>query len=157
VIKLDQSLFTGLGFGATSGIITTLGLIVGLETLTNSIPTALAGIYIIAFADGLSDALGIHLSQESNKKIKSNEVWASTIYTLIFKILIALSFTIPLVLYPSIMGVIICILWGYLLLGLLSLIIAKRKEEKPYGIILEHWVIMTFILIVTYLIGTYVR
>jgi VIT1/CCC1 family predicted Fe2+/Mn2+ transporter len=84
-------------------------------------------------------------------------VWASTIYTLIFKILIALSFTIPLVLYPSIMGVIICILWGYLLLGLLSLIIAKRKEEKPYGIILEHWVIMTFILIVTYLIGTYVR
>lgn len=157
MIKLDQSLFTGLGFGATSGIITTLGLIVGLETLTNSIPTALAGIYIIAFADGLSDALGIHLSQESNKKIANNEVWASTIYTLIFKILIALSFTIPLVLFPSIMGVIICILWGYLLLGLLSLIIAKRKNEKPLGIILEHWTIMTFILIVTYLIGTYVR
>lgn len=157
MIKLDQALFTGLGFGATSGIITTLGLIVGLETLTNSISTALAGIYIIAFADGLSDALGIHLSQESNKKIESNEVWASTFYTLLFKILIALSFTIPLVLYPSFTGIIICIIWGYLLLGVLSFIIAKRKNESPYGIIFEHWAIMTFILIVTYLIGIYVR
>ncbi len=157
MIKLDQALFTGLGFGATSGIITTLGLIVGLETLTNSITTALAGIYIIAFADGLSDALGIHLSQESNKRIESNEVWASTIYTLLFKILIALSFTIPLVLYPSITGVILCVIWGYLLLGILSFIIAKRKNESPIGIIFEHWVIMTFILIITYLIGIYVR
>lgn len=157
MIKLDQPFYTGLGFGATSGIITTLGLIVGLETLTNSISTAIAGIYIIAFCDGLSDALGIHLSQESNKKVTGNDVWASTIYTLLFKILIALSFTIPLIIYPSITGVMICIVWGYLLLGLLSLIIAKRKEEKPYSIILEHWTIMTFILIVTYLIGIYVR
>lgn len=157
MIKLDQALFTGLGFGATSGIITTLGLIVGLETLTNSISTALAGIYIIAFADGLSDALGIHLSQESNKKIDHKEVWASTFYTLLFKILIALSFTVPLLLYPSITGVIICIVWGYLLLGVLSFVIAKRKNESSIGIVLEHWIIMTFILVVTYLIGIYVR
>ena len=88
VIKLDQALFTVLNFGATPGVITTLGLIVGLETLTNSISTALTGIYIITFCDGLSDALGIHLSQESNKKIKDKEVWASTIYTLIFKIIL---------------------------------------------------------------------
>lgn len=157
MIKLNQSFFTGLGFGATSGIITTLGLIVGLETLTNSIPTTLAGIYIIAFSDGLSDSLGIHLSQETNKKIKHNEVWASTFYTLFFKMLIALSFTIPLLLYPSFTGMVICIIWGYLLLGVLSYIIAKRKNEKPYWIMLEHWVIMSFILIVTYSIGIYVR
>jgi vacuolar iron transporter family protein len=157
VIKLDQPFFTGLGFGATSGIIATLALIVGLGTLTDSISTALAGIYIVAFSDGLSDALGIHLSQESNHKLKDKEVWAATLYTLLFKIVIAFSFTIPLILFPSITGIILCAIWGYFLLGILSYIVAKRKKEKSIPIIIEHWSIMSFILIITYLIGLYVK
>jgi vacuolar iron transporter family protein len=157
VLKFDQSLFTGLGFGATSGIMATLGLIVGMETLTGSLTTTLAAIYIITFSDGLADSLGIHLSQETNKKITDKEVWKSTLYTLFFKVFIALSFTIPLILNPSSVGVILCIVWGYFLLGALSYIIAKRKEKNSIPIVLEHWGIMTFVLIVTYFISMYVR
>ena len=157
MIKLDQSFFTGLGFGATSGIIATLALIVGLGTLTNSITTALAGIYIVAFSDGLADSLGVHLSQESNHRLKDKEVWAATLYTLLFKIIIAFSFTIPLILFPSLTGIIMCAVWGYFLLGVLSYIVAKRKNEKAIPIIIEHWGIMSFILVITYLIGLYVK
>jgi vacuolar iron transporter family protein len=157
VIKLDQPLFTGLGFGATSGIMATLGLIVGMETLTGSLTTTLAAIYIITFSDGLADSLGIHLSQETNKKLTDKEVWKSTLYTFFFKVFIALSFTIPLIINPSSIGIILCVLWGYFLLGVLSYIVARRKEKNPIPIVVEHWGIMTFVLIVTYLISVYVR
>ena len=57
---------TGLFFGATSGVITTIGLIVGLNSGTQSITAVLGGILVIAVADAMSDALGIHLAEEAN-------------------------------------------------------------------------------------------
>jgi vacuolar iron transporter family protein len=54
----------GLSFGLTSGVITTLGLIVGLHAGTHSRAAVLGGIFTIAIADSLFDALGIHLAEE---------------------------------------------------------------------------------------------
>jgi len=54
-----------MSFGLTSGIITTLGLIVGLHSGTHSKLAVIGGILTIAMADALSDALGIHVSEES--------------------------------------------------------------------------------------------
>ena len=73
------SIRKGLGFGLTSGIITTLGLIVGLNSGTNSKVVVLGGILVIAIADSLSDALGIHISEESgSKSITKKALWEST-------------------------------------------------------------------------------
>ena len=54
-----------MSFGLTSGIITTLGLIVGLHSGTHSKLAVIGGILTIAMADAFSDALGIHVSEES--------------------------------------------------------------------------------------------
>ena len=62
---MKPSYRTGLSFGLTSGIITTLGLIVGLNGSTHSKFAVIGGILTIAIADAFSDALGIHVSQES--------------------------------------------------------------------------------------------
>ncbi len=43
----------GFGFGLTSGIITTLGLIVGLHSSTHSKLAVIGGVIIIAIADAL--------------------------------------------------------------------------------------------------------
>ena len=51
-------------FGLTSGVITTLGLMVGLHAGTHSMPAVL-GDSTIALADAMSDALGIHVAEES--------------------------------------------------------------------------------------------
>ena len=47
---------TGIFFGATSGVITTLGLIVGLNAGTNSMVAVLGGILVVAVADTASAA-----------------------------------------------------------------------------------------------------
>ena len=76
------SIRKGVGFGLTSGIITTLGLIVGLNAGTHSKIVVIAGILTIAIADAFSDSMGIHISEESGHKNKSSkEIWESTIST----------------------------------------------------------------------------
>ena len=82
---------TGLFFGATSGVITTIGLIVGLNSGTRSITAVLGGILVIAVADAMSDALGIHLAEESDPATSHDHVWAATITTFVTKFVFSIS------------------------------------------------------------------
>jgi VIT1/CCC1 family predicted Fe2+/Mn2+ transporter len=77
---MKRSSKVGFNFGLTSGIITTLGLMVGLNSSTHSKLVVIGGILTIAMADALSDAMGIHISQESENKHTVKEVWESTFY-----------------------------------------------------------------------------
>ena len=64
-IIMKHSIKVGFSFGLTSGIITTLGLMIGLNSSTNSSIVVIGGILTIAIADSLSDAIGIHIAEES--------------------------------------------------------------------------------------------
>jgi len=63
---MKDSLRTGISFGLTSAVITTLGLMVGLHSGTGSRLVVLGGILTIAIADAFSDALGIHISEKGS-------------------------------------------------------------------------------------------
>src|SRR3990172_12366146 len=90
---------TGFSFGLTSGIITTLGLIVGLNSGTHSKIVVLGGILTIAIADAFSDALGIHVSEEAENIHSHRDIWGATIITFLAKFLLALTFTVPVILF----------------------------------------------------------
>jgi len=147
----------GFSFGLTSGIITTLGLIVGLYSITKSKWTIIGGIFVIAIADAFSDAMGIHVSEESNKKNSEKEIWEATISTLVSKFFFALSFVVPIFLFSLGVAVIINIIWGVVLMVLLSFCISKSNQESPIRAILEHLSIAVFVIIVTYYVGKGVR
>ena len=84
---MNHPIKKGFSFGLTSGIITTLGLIVGLHSGTHSKLVIIGGVLVIAVADALSDALGIHISEESENKHSPREVWESTISTFLSKLI----------------------------------------------------------------------
>ena len=64
------------------------------------IPTWLVGgIITIAVADSFSDALGIHLSQESDKKNSQKDIWTSTFVAFLTKLVFALTFLIPIFIF----------------------------------------------------------
>ena len=82
--KYFHQLITGLSFGLTSSVITSLGMIVGLYSATASRLAVIAGIIIMAIADGMSDAAGVHISEESElekgqAKHTHKEIWAATV------------------------------------------------------------------------------
>jgi vacuolar iron transporter family protein len=152
------SIRKGLGFGLTSGIITTLGMIVGLGTLTNSKMAVLGGVLMIAIADSLSDALGFHISEESGHKNTSHkEIWESTLATFFFKFIFAISFILPLIFLNLRGAIVVSIIWGFLLIILFSWYIAKIKENSPLTAISEHLIIGAFVLLSTKWIGSLIR
>ena len=150
---MKLSIRKGFSFGLTSGIITTLGLMVGLHSSTHSNLFIIGGILIIAIADAMSDALGIHVSEESENKHSSKEIWESTISTFLSKFVFALTFIIPFLFLQLTTAVIICIVWGLSLISIFSYYIAKKQNIKPYKVILEHLIIAIIVIIVTHYIG----
>ncbi len=154
---MNHPIKKGLGFGLASGIITTLGLIVGLNSGTHSKSVILGGIFIIAIADALSDSLGIHISEEvGNKKISEKHIWQSTFSTFFFKLIFALSFVIPILLFSLQTAVIVSIVWGLFLLIIFSYYIAKQRKIKPFKPILEHIAIAVIVIIITNFVGKWV-
>ena len=153
---MKHSLKTGFSFGLTSGVITTLGLMVGLHSGTHSAPVVIGGILIIAIADAFSDALGIHISEESENKHTTKDIWESTIFTFLSKFVFALTFIVPLLLFQLSTAIIVSVIWGLSLLGLFSFYIAKEQKAKPWNMIIEHLAIALIVIVITHYIGDWV-
>jgi len=153
---MKHSLKIGFSFGLTSGIITTLGLIVGLHSGTHSKLVILGGILIIAIADAFSDALGIHISEESEGKHTTKEIWESTIATFLAKFVFALTFIAPILLLPLSTAIIVSVVWGLLLLGIFSFYIAKTQKARPWKVVLEHLSIALIVITITHYVGDWI-
>ena len=97
----------------------TYGLIEFWNTSENSCHRR--GILTIAIADAFSDALGVHISEESDKKNKTKEIRESTFATFIAKFLVAMTFAIPVLMFESLLtATIVSAIRGLLLLSILS-------------------------------------
>lgn len=153
---MKHSLKTGLSFGLTSGIITTLGLMVGLHSGTHSKLAVIGGILTIAIADAFSDALGIHVSEESENKHTTREIWESTLCTFAAKFVFALTFLVPVLVLPLSTALAVSVVWGLSLLALFSFFIAKEQGEKPWKPIAEHLLIAVVVIAITHLVGEWI-
>lgn len=144
----------GISFGLTSGVITTLGIIVGLNSATEGSKLAiLAAILTIAIADSLSDALGIYLSEESRLDEKKKPVWAITIFTFLGKSIFSFLFALPILLLSTDVAVIFSIILGFLLILILAFIIARRRKQKPLKYMLQDGLFTIAVLFLSYLMG----
>ena len=149
-----HSLKTGLSFGLTSGIITTLGLMVGLHSGTNSKLAVIGGILTIAIADAFSDALGIHVSEESENVHTQKEIWESTIATFLAKFLFALTFIVPVLLLELSSAILVILVWGLSVLGVLSYKMAEK--ERPWMVVGEHLLIAVVVVVLTHYVGMWI-
>lgn len=147
---------TGIFFGATSGVITTLGLIVGLNSGTRSITAVLGGILVIAVADAMSDALGIHLAEEADPDTTHEHVWSATIMTFVTKFVFSISFALPLLLLPLEPAVVVSVGWGMLVIAVLSYLLARSQNESPLAIVAEHLGIAMLVVVLSHFIGVWV-
>ena len=153
---MKHSVKTGFSFGLTSAVITTLGLMVGLQSGTNSKAVVIGGILIIAIADSLSDALGIHIAEESENKHTAKEIWESTLSTFISKLIFTLTFVVFLLLFKLPTAIILSVAWGLLLLCIFSFYIAKAQNAKPWKVVAEHLLIVSAVIVITHYIGNWI-
>jgi len=154
---MKHQLKTGISFGLTSGIITTLGLMVGLNSGSRSKLVVIGGILTIAIADAFSDALGIHVAEESENKHTHREIWESTVYTFLSKFIFALTFIVPLLIFPLSTAVIVSIIWGLSLLVLFNLYLARDQKIGKWKVVGEHLLIALVVIVITHYLGNWVH
>lgn len=149
---LHKSEIKGISFGLVSGVITTLGMMIGLDVGTSSRITVMLGVVTIAFADGLSDALGVHVSEESSTN-SERKLWKTTIAAFLSKFLFTISFIIPLMIFELSTAIITSIIYGLILITGISYLIAERQKKSKLGTISEHVFITVSVIIISYFIG----
>ena len=113
-------------------------------------------ILTIAVADSLSDALGIHMSEEAEAEHSHKTIWRTTYATAFFKFIFALLFIIPILLLSLQQAVIASIIAGLILIILLSYYLAKLNKIKPIKAIMEHIVIAILVIVITYYLGIWI-
>lgn len=146
---------TKFSFGATSAIITNLGLITGLDTLAYPKISIISGILVVALADNIADSFGIHIYQES-ECLDSREVWFSTLSNFFTRIFVSLTFIALVASLPLVLAIPCSIFWGLLLLATISYSIAKERKANPFLVILEHIIIASLVVILSHFLGRYI-
>jgi VIT1/CCC1 family predicted Fe2+/Mn2+ transporter len=152
ILEKARTWQTRFSFGSTSAIITNLALMSGLHSQANAKVSIIGGILVIALADNISDTFGIHIYQES-EKVETREVWISSTFNFISRVLVSLSFVALLLLLPLNAAIIISIAWGLLLLGTVSYMIAKNEDSNVYLSIATHILIAVMVIFMSNLIG----
>lgn len=150
---MKDSLRIGISFGLTSAVITTLGLMVGLHAGTHSKIVVLGGILTIAIADAFSDALGIHISEESENAHTAKQIWGSTVVTFMAKFIFAMTFAIPVFVFSLSTAIVVSLVWGLSILTVLSYVIARSQSERPWKIVGEHLLIAVVVISITHYVG----
>ena len=150
---MNSSHKTGIAFGLTSGVITTLGVMIGLNAATSLKLAVIGGILTIAIADAFSDALSIHISQESSEKNSHSEVWEATLSTFLAKLLVALTFLIPIIFLEFKTAIIANLAWGLILIVTFNFYLAKSRNESPLKVISEHLGIAILVITITHFTG----
>jgi VIT1/CCC1 family predicted Fe2+/Mn2+ transporter len=150
---MKRSVEKGLSFGITSGIITTLGLLVGLNSGSHSQVIVLAGILTIAIADAFSDAMGMHMSSESSGRYTPKDIWTATISTFIFKFIFAMTFAVPVLLLELNAAVVVSVIWGLVAISILSYYVSGKEHKNPWKVIAEHVIITLIVVFVSNYVG----
>lgn len=154
--RYAHSIQVGLSFGLVSGVITSLGLVVGLAAGTESRLAVIGGIVTIAIADSFSDALGIHVSEEAENVHTQQEIWMATVATFLAKFLTSGSFLAPILLLELETAVWVSVAWGLAAVGGLSWVIARREGGSPWGAVVEHVGVAVLVIVLTAGLGRWV-
>jgi VIT1/CCC1 family predicted Fe2+/Mn2+ transporter len=154
---MKETLLKGLGFGLTSGVITTLGIIVGLHAGTHSRLAVLAGMIVLAVADALSDAIGIHISEEAEGEHATKEIWEATLFAFSSKFTFTLTF-VPLIVFLELStAVLVSIAWGLFLIIVLSLYTARLQNKSVRRAVAEHLLVTVLVVLFAQHIGSWIH
>jgi VIT1/CCC1 family predicted Fe2+/Mn2+ transporter len=141
-----------ISFGSTAAIITSMGLIVGLDATTASIGSLVGSILIAGLADNLTDSLSVHIYQESERR-PEREALRTTALNFIARFALSLTFVLILVLFPRLTAVRLSVIWGFCLLSALCYSLARARRVSLWSEIWKHAVVAVVVIVISKAIG----
>lgn len=143
-------------FGITSAIITGIASVGTLFANPGGKTLIIPSLLVFAIADNIADTFGIHIYQDS-ELLKEKQVWTGTFFNYFARLLISLLFIIILLIFPTYLASIFCIIIGLSLLTGISYVIAKQRKISPLSMIIEHLTLAVVVLALSTLLGSIIR
>jgi vacuolar iron transporter family protein len=115
-----------------------VALIVGLDAATATKSTIVSGLLIVALADNLTDALSMHIYQESERRLQGQEAFGATLGNFVTRLLLALTFVLLVWLLPLGSAIVLSAAWGFLLLVALTWALARERRVSFVSEAFKH-------------------
>jgi len=141
-----------VSFGGPAAIVTSTGLIVGLHTVTPQKTAIIGTLLLVALADNLTDSLGVHIYQES-ERLAEREAFRTTVANFVTRLVLALSFVGLVLFVPNAALVYVTVAWGFTLLAGLSYLLAKARAVSPLSEICKHCAVALAVVALSKAIG----
>lgn len=153
IAKVDLRKIT---FGITSAVITGIAAIGTLFANPNGKMLVIPSLLIFAVADNIADTFGMHIYQDS-ELLKENQVWTGTFFNYCARLVVSLLFIGILLIFPTNIASLLCVVIGLFLLTLISYIIAKQRRANPLFMIGEHVGLAIAVLTLSTIAGNIIR
>ncbi len=143
----------GISFGITSGVITILGVLIGLAATGNKMFTEI-GIIVVGIADALSDAAGMYVSEESEYIHTKKQIHKTAIFTFLWKILTLIILILPLAILNLTTAVMVSLALGIFMIGCLGYLVAKGNKKLKIKIVITKYIaIAVVVAMISYAVG----
>lgn len=143
-----------VSFGGTAAIVTSTGLIVGLDTATISREILITSLLIVGIADNLTDMLSVHIYQES-EGLPKQQALNTTIANFGVRLSVCLSFVGIVALLPMQIAMAVAVGWGLLLLAGITYLVAKARRARILPEIVKHAAVAVAVIILSRMIGAW--
>ena len=144
-----------VSFGATAAIVTNVGLIAGLNAASAARSAVVGSLMIVALADNLTDSLGVHVYQES-ERLAQRDALRTTLTNFAARFLVSLSFVACVLLLPAPVCVYVSAMWGLRLLSGLSYLLGRERNVSPIKEIFKHCALALAVIVLSALVGTWI-
>jgi len=145
-----------ISFGGTAAIVTSMGLIAGLDAARAQKMTVVSALLIAALADNLTDSLSVHMYQES-ERLEQREVFKGTLANFATRLLVCLSFVgIVLICPDHHLGTMVAFVWGMFLLSALTCLLAHQRGVSMLSEVGKHLATALAVIFVSREIGGWI-
>ncbi len=114
-------------WGGAAAIMTSMGLIAGLDFSSEAKATIIGGLLILAIADNIPDSFGIHIYKETETP-DHREALATSFGNFLSRLLVTISFAVLVILLPKNTILIFTTAWGMALLTIISIMVSRIKK-----------------------------
>ena len=139
-------------FGSAAAIITNVSLIVGLGSAEAGKGPIIGALLTIAIADNISDSLGIHLYKES-EGYGGDLPLLATALSFASRLVVSLSFVAIVLALPISIAIPTAIVWGLLLLTILSYLINRARNQNSVMEIVRHLLVAVIVISLSRYVG----
>jgi len=142
----------GFTFGIMEGMVMVLGVLIGLSAASQPKTVLIIGTFLAGFSDALANAVGIHVSQETEARPR-REVWKATIYCFLATIGATLIIVIPLAVLPTTLAIPVTWVIGVVSLAALGWYVSRFSRIPKSTLAFEYMSMGIVVSVVCFIVG----